>query len=77
MIITMTLMGMMQMPIHQIIDMITVRDRLMSASGAMSMALLMAFTRVPMGAPVGMGRAYRNDVFINMAFVRMMQVSIM
>jgi hypothetical protein len=77
MVIAMTLMGMVQVPVHQIIDMITMRNRLMPTSGAMGVALLMTVARVPMGAPVGMGRAYRNDVFINMAFVRMMQVSIM
>jgi hypothetical protein len=76
MIIAMTIMGMMQMPVHQIVDMITVRNCVMSAPGTMDVILLVAVALVPIGTLVRMGGAYREDVLINMAFVRMMQVSI-
>jgi hypothetical protein len=77
MIIAMPIMRVMQMSVHQIIDMITMRNCLMSASESMDMALIMAATRVLSGTRVRIGGAYRNDVLINMALMRMMQVSIM
>jgi hypothetical protein len=57
--------------------MIAVRNRFMSATGAMDVALLVAVTLVPIRTLVRMGGADRNTVLIDMAFVGMMQVSIM
>jgi len=65
------------MPIHQIIDMIAVRNCFVSASGAMGMAALVTGAVVPAGASVRIGGADRKDVLIDMAFVRVMQVSVM
>jgi hypothetical protein len=67
MIIAVPIMRVMQMPVHQIIDMITMRNCLMPASESMDMALIMAATRVLSGTHVRIGGTYRNDVLINMA----------
>lgn len=64
------------MPIHQIIDMVAVRNRVVPASGAVDMAAVVPGAVVPAGAGVGIGGANRENVLIDMAFVRMMQVSV-
>lgn len=58
MVIAMSIVRMMQMPFHQVIDMITVRNRVMSASGSMSVGALVAVALMPTCTLVRMVGAY-------------------
>jgi hypothetical protein len=71
-IITMASVHMVQVAIDQIIDMIAVRHRFMAAAGAVHMA---AGQRG--GTAIGIGRGYRDHMFIDMIAMRVMQMAIM
>lgn len=75
--ITMVAMGMMQVPINQVIDMVAMRNLLMPASRPMDMALIVPGTNVPRRT---LGRIRGTDLqhmLIDMPAVDVMQMSIM
>ena len=67
-------MRMMEMILHQVIDMIPMRDRFMSAAGSMNMPLVVA-TDI-WSALVWIVRRHRNHMFIHMVLVRMVQMTV-
>jgi hypothetical protein len=65
MIIAVPAMWMMQMAVDQVVGMIAVRDRLMSAARAVNMCLIVPACRIGSGTTVGIRSAYRKGVFID------------
>lgn len=76
MVVTMVAMGMVQMPVHQVIHMITVGYCRMTAFRAMHMPWFMSCAMMRWRAYIRVGCRYRNHMFIHMGFMRMMQVPI-
>jgi hypothetical protein len=76
MVIAMTVMRIMQMSVDQIINMVAMRDCLMPTVRPMQMLGLMSGALVPRCAVLRIGRGYANHMFIDMAFVRMMQMPV-
>ncbi len=68
--------GVMQVPVHQIVDVIAVGDRLVSASGAVLVAIVVRAARVIGRAVRGVGAADRQLVLVDVVRVRMVQVPI-
>lgn len=77
MIIAMITVGMVQMAINQIIDVITMRHGFMSTAGAMHMAGLMALAMVIRCAAIRIFIAHLNDMLIDMVGMGMVQMTIM
>jgi len=76
MIIAMVAMGMVQVPIHQIVDVVAVRHRLVTATGAVLMPWLVPFAAVLRRAAIGILRRHFDRVLVDMVAVRMVQVPI-
>jgi hypothetical protein len=70
-IVAMAIVGMVQVAIDQIIDVITVRHRFVAAAGAVHMA-----ARQVGDAAIRIGRGYRHHMFIDMIAMRVVQVPI-
>ena len=70
-------MGMMQMPGHQVIYVVTVRHRLMAAMGAMLVAGLMPLAFVARRTIVRVRPADPNRVLIVVVIMMMVQVPVM
>lgn len=66
-----------QVPAHQVVEMVSVWSLLMSAVGAVSVFAAVALAVVLWGAGVRVGVAYRDDVFIDVIAVDVVQVTIM
>jgi len=66
----------MQVTVHQIVDMVAVRDRLMAAPAAMLVPGVVAASRTGPGAAVRMLAVDGDPVLIDMPFVRVMQVTV-
>jgi len=77
MVVTMRAMGEVQMAGDQIINMVSVRHRLMSAVRAMAMFGLMPFAAMGGGASRRVLRGDTEPMFIDMVAVRMMKMSVM
>jgi hypothetical protein len=75
-VITMTIMGVMEMASDQIIDMISMGHGLMTTSGPVHMPLLVYCTFVPRCTVFGVRFRYGYDMFINMAAVRVVQMPV-
>lgn len=69
-------MRVMQVPIHQIIHVVTVRHGLMAAAGAVNMARLVSGALVLRRTCVGVLLRNLDHVLIDMIAVRMMQMAI-
>jgi hypothetical protein len=67
---------MVQVPIHEVIDVLAVRDRFVAAAGAVVMPLLMSAAIVFRSASIRVGRVDAQLVFLNNAAFLMMQMSI-
>ena len=65
---------MMQMPVYQVIDVITMRHSRMPTVRAVNMVFIVAFAVVG-NAPVGVGVRDRYDMLVVVAFMRAVQVS--
>lgn len=65
MVITMTAMGMMQMPIDQVIGVIAMGDGGVTATGTMDMAGGMAPAGMVLGAAIRIGRAYGDGMLLD------------
>lgn len=76
MVITVVTMGMVEAAIDQIVHMVAMRHGLMSAAGAMDVAVRMPFI-LHRGAVVRIGRADLDHMLIHMVAVRVMQVPVM
>jgi hypothetical protein len=76
MVIAMTVMRIMQMSADQIINMVAMRDCLMPTVRPMQMLGRMSGALMPRCAVLRIGRSYANHMFIDMAFMRMMQMAV-
>lgn len=65
MVIAMALVWMMKMSIHQIVDMIPMRHRLMATTGTMNVLGIMPTTTMPLGTIRGIGRRYFDPMFFD------------
>ncbi len=72
MIIAMVAMRMMQTAIDEVINVVAVRHRLMTASGAVLVPLAADVWRAAHGVVI----AYRNDVLVNVIAMREFQVTV-
>lgn len=77
MIVAVIPVGMVQMTIHEVVDVIAVGHRLMTATGAMHMVRVVPGALMRGGATVGVGVRYLDHVLVDVILMRMMQVSIM
>lgn len=76
MIVAMITVRMVQVAIHEVIDVVAVRHRLMPATGTVNMAGGVAAATVLRGAAIGILRADRNHMLIDMVTMHMMEMSI-
>lgn len=70
-------MRMMQMPFHEVVDMVAMRNRLVPAAPTMYVARLMPSTAVIRRARIRVCLRYFNHVLINVIAMRMVQMPIM
>jgi hypothetical protein len=76
MIIAMIIVWVMKMPIDQVINMVAMRNCLVSTLRPMHMSRCMPRAIVPRGAILRVGRGYANHMFIDMVFMRIMQMAV-
>ncbi|MGYP001577284974 len=74
--ITVVAMGMMQVPVNQVIHMVAMRNLLMPASGPVDMASIMPGTGVTRGALGWIRGIDLQHMLINMPTVDVVQVAI-
>ena len=67
----------MEVTVHEVVDVVSVRDSLVSAAWAMDMVGIMAAAGMRRRAVVGVGRGHLNHVLVDVAIVRVMQVAVM
>ena len=73
----MAVVGMVQMAVHQVADMVAVRNGLMPASGAMDVALLMPETVFGEGrAAIRVLVGDFNDMLVHVAFMGMVEMAV-
>lgn len=75
-IIAMSVMRIVEVITHQVVDMIAMRYSLVAAAGSMQMSLLMLGAFVPRRAVLWVGNRYAYDVFIDMVVVMIVQVAV-
>jgi hypothetical protein len=75
-VVAVTVMGMMQMASHEVIDVVPVRDRLMAAAWAVTVRLVVRAARVRRRAFTGVPAADPDPVFLYSAAIRVMQVPV-
>ncbi len=73
-IVAVVAVRMMQVAVHEVIDMVAVRDRLVAAAGAVDVRGVVAGAR--RGVAVGILRTDLDDVLIDVPVVRMMQMPV-
>ena len=73
-VVAMAVVRMMQVSINEIINMITMRNGCMAAVGAMNVLLVVAFRAKR--AFVGICGTDRDDVFVHVVAMRMMQMAV-
>ena len=76
MILTVAALGMMQVPVDQVIDMIAMRHGLVAATGAMFMALFVATAIVVGSCGCRITRVDGNHVLVHVPLVQTMQVPV-
>jgi hypothetical protein len=76
MILTIAAMGMMQVPVDQVIDVIAVRHCLVPATGSMSMALFMATAVVVRSCGRGISRVDGYHVLVYVSLMQIVHVSV-
>ncbi len=77
MIIAMIIVRVMKVPIHQVIKMVAMRNCLVSTLRPMHMVSRMPRAIVPRGTVLRIERGYANHMFIDMVFMRIMQMAVM
>jgi hypothetical protein len=75
-IVAVVAMGMVEMAVDEIIDVVAVRDGRVSAAGAMHMAGLVSATVVPRGASIGVRRRHFDHMLFDLLAVRMMKMPV-
>jgi hypothetical protein len=70
-------MGMMQMPFHEVVHMVAMRHRLVSAARTMDVAGLMPSTAVIRRASVRVCLRYFDHVLVDVVTMRMVQMPVM
>lgn len=76
-VVAMTVMSMVQTTVHQIADMVSVRDRLVPASGAMHVTLLVPETVISdRRAVIRVRGGDFDDMLVDVIFMRMMEVAV-
>jgi hypothetical protein len=75
-VVAVVAMRMMQVAVDQIVDVITMRHRLMSAPGPVLVSRLMAFAAVLGRAAIWVLCRYVDHVLVDMVCVRVMQMPI-
>src|SRR5687767_4511608 len=76
MVVAMIAMGMMQMAVYQIIDVVAMRDRFMPAGGAVLVGLVVLAAVVFGGAVGGIGAADGQAVLVHVVAMLVMQVAV-
>ena len=77
MVVTMSIMNVVQVAIHQIVHVVAVRYRFVPAIRSMNMPSLMTAALVPAGAICRILSRHRQNVLVNVPFMRMMQMPVM
>lgn len=77
MVVAVATVWVMQVAVHQVIDMITMRHRLMAAARPVDMICRMAVALMTWRAALWIVRIHRQAVLVNMITVLMVQVTIM
>jgi len=77
MVVAMIAMGMMQVTIDEIVNMVSMRYGFVSTAGSVHMIRTMGAAIVVWRALVRIGRAYRNHMFINMIAMQVMKMAVM
>jgi hypothetical protein len=77
MVVAVTAMGVMQMPAHHVIEVVPVRRSLVSTLGPVSVLMVVTFAIVAGRAIVWVSAANRNGVFIDVAVMNVVQMTIM
>lgn len=77
MVVTMSFMRMMQMSVHQIIHMIAMRHRFVTAAFSVHMPGLVRLTGMASSASGRIRFRHFQCVFVKMSFMRMMQMPVM
>jgi hypothetical protein len=77
MVVAVRAMRMVQVTGNEVIDMITVRHRLVSTPGSMFMGLSIRFTGVLRRASGGVDSAHINHMLVHMSAMHMVQVPVM
>jgi len=72
----MVAVGMVQVAIDEIVDVVAVRHRFVSAAGAMHMPRLMAGAAVLGRTAIGVLRGYFDDVLVHVVAMGMVQVAV-
>ena len=74
----MAVMGVVQATVHQIANVVSMRDSLVSATGAMYMTLLMTEVLIGNGrAVICVLRRDFDDMLVDMPFMRMVKMAVM
>lgn len=76
MVVAVVAVGVMEMAVHQVVHMIPVRHRRVTAARPVDMALFVPGALVIGSAPVGMLGVHLDDVFIDVPLVGMMEMPI-
>jgi len=76
MVVAVAAMSVVEMAIHQVVDVVAVRDRGMTASGGVNMARWMAMTRVIRRASRGIGRINGNLALVDVIAMHGVEVTI-
>lgn len=76
MVIAVTVVRMVQVALHQVVDMVTMRDRFMPTAFSMNVAGIMSRAGVIRCALVRVGFTDLKHVLVNVALVQRMQVAI-
>lgn len=76
MVVAVAVVGMVQMAVHQVVDVISVRHRLVAASGSVGVIGTMPAALVTAGAGGRVGLIDTDRVLAHVLFVRMVEVAV-
>ncbi len=76
MVVAVVSVGMVEVAVDQVVDMVPVRNGWMTAVRSVHMTFLMPAAVMGGGATIGVGGIDLQDVFIDVAGMRMMQVAV-
>ena len=75
-VVAVAVVRVMQVAVHEIVNVIAVRHGLVTAAGAVDVSRCVAAAAVVGGAGIGVGGADGDAVFIHMVVVRMVQMAV-